>query len=270
MIYVVADVSTACCTVAGLVGCAQLARARRISWSSAASVAAFVVLATWAAMVAVYARAPLSPLRAHALLTALCLASAPWLAAALSVRERHISAIWGRWKVYLVTHAGVSGCAALVMWFFGVDWITGIGSEPTVVLTGWGLLAASASAASSFVALMVLGAGLPAGVGSTPALLLGMVGATGSVLWVSAGLLWRGYLTLTPLISAVALGAVAALMWTVGLVRDLPAGASIAPSRRLVYGASALSIVLAYILAARVAFEWIAALARNAVPAILP
>lgn len=266
----IVDLSSVMCVAAAGAGCVYLASGRRQSawfWSLAT---ALVFLAVWAVMISLYARGPFSPLRARSLLAAVCLVSAPWLLVALTMGQPDFRVAVSRWKGILIGQAAVGALSAAVMWAHGIDWVTGIGSEPAIVLTRWGLIAAAVSAAPACVALAIFLARLSNDVATMPAVWVGAVGASCGALWVSAGLLWRGYVSVTPLTSASAIGGAAALACTVGMAQGLTAARALAPSRRLVYGASAASLIVAYLLLARFAFNWAVELPGQAIRAMLP
>jgi len=228
------------------------------------------LFAVWATALMLYARAPFSPLTARTLLALLCLVPAPWLLVALTLGEPSVSGALARWKPLVVSH--VAGCtlAAAAMWLRGVDWITGIAAEPVTVLSQWGLIAAAVSSVSALAGLFVFALRLGSDASTTPALWTAAVGQIFSVLWVSTALLWRGYLSPGPLASASALGGGAAAVWLVSIVRTLPAARPLAPSRRLVYGASVAGLALAYLVVARFALAWALARATTAVPQVVP
>jgi len=232
--------------------------------------AALAALGGWALISALYLRMPFSSQRVHALLIGLCLAPAPWLAAGLALREGGVSPAWHRWHACLVTLAIGSTAAAVLMQLAGVDWITGIGPEPAVVLTRWGLVAVAIGALPCCAAVSLIAGQLRADVATTPALLLGALGAASSLLWVACAVMWHGYLTPSAVASGMALGAVAVLVGAVGAVSEVPLGKPLVPSRRLVYGAAAAGLVAFYLVAAHVALGWATEFARQAVPEIAP
>jgi putative PEP-CTERM system histidine kinase len=262
------DLSAATCAVASAVSFYQAARSGKRSLTVVA--VALAALAGWALVVCLYLRLPFSPQRVHALLAALCLAPGPWLAAALALHERSLEIVWTRWRGCLVVQALASGAAAVLMLSLGVDWITGIGPEPAVILSRWGLVAVAVGALPTGAAVALLAGGLPAGVATTPALLVGTLGAATSLLWAAASVLWRGYVAPTALLSATAVGTVAAVLSAIGAVREAPSGGSLIPSRRLVYGATIACLLAFYVLAAHVALGWATELAHNAGPEIVP
>lgn len=268
VMLIVSDMSAAVCAVGAVLACFQAARAPRHLLVPVA--AALAGLAAWALIAALYLRAPFSSPRVHALLIALCLAPAPWLAAGLTLRECGLDRVWKRWRGCLVTQAIGSTAAAVLMQTSGIDWITGIGPEPAVVLTRWGLAAVAVGALPSCAAVALMAGRWRAAIATTPALLLGTLGAASSLLWVTTAALWSGYLTPAPVVSGTAIGAVAVVLWAVGVVREVRPGIPLAPSRRLVYGAAAAALVASYVVAAHVALGWATALARNAMPAIAP
>jgi putative PEP-CTERM system histidine kinase len=268
---IVADFSAIVCALGAGLACLQLVRLRTRAQVPVA--AAFAALAVWACSVACYVRSPFSSLRVHSLLLALCLAPAPWLAAALSMRGvafDSADSAWKRWRRVLLSQALLSVGAAVLMQTSGVDWITGIGPEPAVVLTRWGLAALTASVLPGCAAFAVLAAGLADGMAIAPALLVGGLGAVGSLLWVATAVLWSGYLTPAPVMSATAIGSVAVVIWAIDAAREVQPGRTLLPSRRLVYGATAAGLVAAYLVAARVAVTWATQLAHDAMPAMVP
>lgn len=265
---IASEFSSAVCAVGALLACLQAARTPRRALAPIG--AALAALGGWAFISALYLRMPFSPQRVHALLLALCLAPAPWLVAALTSREGGVAAAWHRWRGCLVTLASGSIAAAVLMRVAGVDWITGIGPEPAVVLTRWGLVAVAIGALPCCAAVSLIVGQLRAGMATTPALLLGALGAASSLLWVACAVLWHGYLTPSAVESATALGAVAVVVWIIGAVREVPLGTPLVPSRRLVYGAAAAGLVAFYLVAAHVALGWATEFARQAVPEIAP
>jgi putative PEP-CTERM system histidine kinase len=265
---IVFDLSATVCVIGAIFACIQAARAPHRLLAPTAL--AMTALGGWAVVATIYLRAPFSSPRVHAVLSALCLAPAPWLAAALTLRDSDFDSVWKRWRGYVLAQAGASVAAAVLMYTSGIDWITGIGPQPTTVLTHWGIVALAIGALPACAAVVLVAGQLSAGMTTTPALLLGMLGAASSLLWVAALTLWSGYLTPTPVVSCLAVGAVATLLWSVGALREVRPGSQLVPSRRLVYGATAASLVAAYILAAHVALGWAAELARNAMSTIAP
>lgn len=265
---VLSDLSVVACAVAAVVSFYQAARSGRHSLFTVAI--ALAALGGWALVLCLYVRVPFSPRQVHALLAALCLAPGPWLVAGLALHERSLEIVWARWRGCLVIQAVGSVAATVLMLAVGVDWITGIGPEPTVVLSRWGLIAIAVGALPAGAAVVLVAGGLPAGVATTPGLLLGALGGASSLLWMAATVLWRGYVTPTPLVSATAVGAVAAVLLAVGAAREVPSGGLLIPSRRLVYGATIASLLAFYVLAAHVALGWATELARNAGPQIVP
>jgi len=265
---IVADFSALVCAIGA--GLACLLSIRPGDRSQAPVAAALVCLAGWACIAALYVRDPFSSWRVHALLTGLCLAPAPWLAAGLSLRGYRLEGAWERWRGCLLGQALGSVAAAVLMQTSGVDWITGIGPEPAVVLTRWGLAALSVGLLPSCAAFVVIAAGLADGMATAPALLVGALGAAGSLLWVGTAILWGGYLSLTPVVSGTAIGTVAVVVWAIDAGREARPGRTLGPSRRLVYGATAAGLVAAYLVAARVAVTWATQLAHAAMPAVAP
>ena len=265
---IVADFSAIVCALGAGLACLQLLRSANRSHAPVA--AALAALAGWACAVAWYVRSPFFSLRVHTLLIALCLAPAPWLAAGLCLRQYGFDSAWKRWRGLLLSQALGAVAAALLMQTSGVDWITGIGPEPAVVLTRWGLAAVTLGALPGCAALAVIAAGLADGMATAPALLVGALGAVGSLLWVATAVLWSGYLTPAQVVSGTAIGAVAVVVWAVDAVREARPGRTLLPSRRLVYGATAAGLIAAYLVAARVAVTWATQLAHDAMPAVVP
>ena len=268
MMPIVSEFSTAACAVGAALACVQAARAP--GRPLAAVGVALAALAGWGLISALYLRMPFSAQRVHALLIALCLAPAPWLAAGLALREGGVFQAWRRWRSCLAILAVGSIAAAVLMQLAGVDWITGIGPEPAVVLTRWGLVAIAIGALPACAGVSLMAGQLRASAATTPGLLLGALGAASSLLWVVSAVLWRGYLTPSVVVSGTALGAVAVLVWVVGAAREVPIGTPLVPSRRLVYGAAAGGLVAFYLVAAHVALGWATEFARQAVPEIAP
>jgi putative PEP-CTERM system histidine kinase len=265
---IVADISAVVSALGACLACIQLVRPG--SCSRAPVAAAFVALAVWASIAALYVHSPLSAARVHALLLALCLAPGPWLAAGLSLRGCRSSSAWKRWRSCLLSQALGSVTAAVLMQTFGVDWLTGIGPESQVVLTPLGLAAVAVGVFPSCAAFAVLAIGLADRMVTAPALLVGALGAAGSLLWVAGAVLWRGYLTPAPVVSGTQLCAVAVIVWAVGSLREVQLGQPLQPSRRLVYGAATAGLVAAYVIAARIAVTWATQLAPGALSAVRP
>jgi putative PEP-CTERM system histidine kinase len=271
MIDIVVGISSAVCLGATFVGVVQMARGGK---RGAGALLPFLLPAGavgfWTVASLLYGRAPFSGPRARLLLATCCLVHAPWLLAALAVREGGFGRVWVRWQSWIVLQAVVAAAAAAAMWLEGVDWITGIGSEPAVVLSRVGLLAIAASSVASGTALAVAVAGVWRGAPATPLLFAGIAGGTASLLWLSGTLLWGGYLALHTLTSMVALGAVAAAVWVAGTIREAPVAPALRPSRNLVYWTAAASLVGAYVLAARIAVDWLVSGLRTTMPGLLP
>lgn len=204
------------------------------------------------------------------LLTAICLVPSPWLLLALSCGEGSIRAAFSRWQALVLSLAASTVVASAVMWTHGVDWITGIASEPTIVVTGYGLLAAAVSSVPGCVAFAIFAFRWRSDVVEVPWLWASAVGAIGSVLWASGGLLWHGYVSLSSLVSADALGGVAAALGVVSMAQTLPSARPLLPSRRFVYWSSVASLIIAYLIVARFAFGWASGLAARAIPQVLP
>jgi putative PEP-CTERM system histidine kinase len=268
---IVADFSAIVCALGAGLACLQLVR---FGTRSRVPVAvALAALAAWACSAAWYVRSPFSSLRVHSLLIALCVAPAPWLAAGLSLRGYGFDSAdsaWKSWRGFLVGQVLAAVAAAALMQTCGIDWITGIGPEPIAVLTRWGLAAVTLGVLSSCAAFGVIAAGLADGMATAPALLVGALGAVGSLLWVATAVLWSGYLTPAPVMSGTALASVAVVIWTIDAVREVQPGRTLLPSRRLVYGATAAGLVVAYVIAARIAVTWVTQLAHDALRAMVP
>jgi signal transduction histidine kinase len=271
VVQLVIDLSSAWCTLAWGVALSAAVRSRhRQATVFVALVGSLALLAAWMVSVALYARDPQSPLLVRATLTALCLVSTPWLTLALGLGDGRLQVTLQRWRALLLPQAAVSVLAGTAMWFVGLDWVTGIGAEPAAVLTRAGSLALAATLLPALTALTLFLVRLPGDVSTMPALLGGIVGVIGCVGWTVLGVLWRGYFSLSPLVSPVAVSSAAAMLWAAGMLQEFVAVRSLAPSRRLVYGAVAVSLVLAYLLAARIALRWVAELASRAIPVLLP
>jgi putative PEP-CTERM system histidine kinase len=264
----VSELSFAVCALGAGLACFEAGRTRGHSLVPVA--VGLAAIAGWVLISLLYLRMPFSPQRVHALLIALCLAPAPWLAAGLALCESDIRAAWQRWRGCLIAQGIGSAAAAVSLRVAGVDWITGIGPEPAVVLTRWGLAAIAIGALPSCTAVALIAGRLPDGVKTTPALLLGALGAASSPLWVTTAALWHGYLTPSPVAAGGALAAVAVLVAAVGAVREMPLGTPLVPSRRLVYGAAVAGLVAFYLVAAHVALRWATEFARQAGPEIAP
>jgi putative PEP-CTERM system histidine kinase len=270
VVRLVADLSGVLCVLALLVAFGGVWRGQqRHARLLVMLLGSLALLLAWVVSVALYARHPESPLLVRASLTALCIISVPWLAVALGIGTLRLEQAVARWRVLLATQASFSVAASAVMWIAGVDWITGIGPEPAAVLSRAGSAALAIGLVPALVALALLLVRFGSDVSTIPALMVGVVGVMACVVWIEAGILWRGYLSLSPLISPVAVSSVAALVWAAGMMQELSASRPLAPSRRLVYGAVAASLVAVYLLAARIALIWVADLA-GAVPVLLP
>jgi len=270
VIAVVTDFSCLCSTLASVVGLVQRARGRKTSGVQGASVALMFALALWSAVASAYVRSPYSGFPARVLLAALCALPGLCLVNAIAWRDPAWRASWTRWSWLLIAAAGTAVGSAGAMYLWGLDWVTGIGAEPVVVVSEPGLRALAIGTVPAFVALLILIERLRADVAAAPGLLMGCVGVTVSLLWVAAGTLWHGYITPTALVSGVALGAAAAVVWTVGAVREAPSGPVLRPSRRLVYGACVAGVLVAYALLARVALAWTVQAARTVLPWLVP
>jgi putative PEP-CTERM system histidine kinase len=263
------DLGTVAAVLAGLAGCAAVVRTGRPSWVRILGLP-YAFFAALMIAVSLFVRSPFSPLRVRLVVTALCLAPAPWLLSVLALSAQSLAAALARWRALLIVQTLASVAAAALMWAYGVDWITGIGPEPAVVLSRWGLAAIGISAVPGCAALVILARRFGADAAAIPGLWASAVGAICSLLWISAVLLWRGYFSLSLLQSASALGGVSAAVGAVAILQTLSASAPFAPSRRLIYGASAASLVAAYLIVARFALGWVMDVAAAALPEVLP
>jgi signal transduction histidine kinase len=266
---IIAGVSCLVIGVACLTGTVRLLRAHpRRGWFFPLGLA-FVLLTGWVGSVVLYLGSPYGDRSARVTLAATCVALGPWLWVALTTGAGSVRTVTRRWGPLLVACAAATASAAAMMWWRGIDWITGIGSQPATILTQVGLGATALALLPVACTAVVLGARFPRDIGAMPGVTVGTIGAFCSVTWVATAVLWRGYLTTQPLTSAAALAAVAATIWAASVVRRLPATRPLSPSRPLVYGAAALALVLGYVIAARFAFRLLAPLAA-ALPEMLP
>lgn len=269
MLRFVVDFSTVASVLAGLAGGAAVVRTGRPSWVRILGLP-YPLFAALMITVFLLVGSPFSPLRVRLVVTALCLAPAPWLLSALALSEQSLAGVLARWRVLLVVQTVASIAAAALMWAHGVDWITGIASEPAVVLTRWGLAAIGIGAVPGCAALVILARRFGADAAVIPGVWVSAVGAICSLMWITAVVLWRGYLSLSLLQSASALGGVAAAVGAVAILQMVSASAPLAPSRRLIYGTAAASLVGAYLIVARFALGWVMDLTATALPEILP
>jgi len=268
----VSDFSAISCGLAVLVGAAQVARAPRQRRELLALTAPILGLLLWTSVVPLYARAPFSAWPARTLLAFLCLGPVFWLLVPLAIGDgfslsRRPRATVTGWVLSQLTAAAL---AAALMWCFGIDWVTGIGSEPVVIVTGWGGFAAGLTAVACGLALAILAVYARHLFAVMPAVIVGLLGALCSTLWVTTDLLRNGYLAETTLVSAAALAAAAAILWAVGIARQVNFLPPIAPSRRLVYTATMIGLGVTYVLGANSALGWINGLLRQTIPTILP
>ena len=272
MTSVVTDFSAISCGLAVLVGAAQVARAPRQRRELLALTAPILGLLLWTSVVPLYARAPFSAWPARTLLAFLCLGPAFWLLVPLTIRHGSSPSRTSRPRVtgWVLSQIVTGALAALLMWRFGIDWITGIGSEPVVIVTGWGTFAAALTAVACGVALAILAVCARHLITVMPAVIVGLLGALCSTLWITTDLLRNGYVAETTLVSAAALAAAAAVVWAAGISRQVAFLPLIAPSRRLVYAATMIGLGVTYVLGANSALGWISGLVRQTIPTILP
>jgi signal transduction histidine kinase len=270
MNHALADVSSACALSAAALGCVQASRAglrRHTAWVQAL---AFVLTAAWTVSVSLYLRQPFSPPHAVAALALLALALGAWPATALALGEPSRVRLWSRWGAPLIVLALWSAACAAVLATRGVDWLTGIGSQPLIILSRAGLAGVGAAGVPALAAVGVLAWQLAPQWARMPRLLVGVAGAAASQLALWAYLLVYGFVDAGLLTSLAALSATAALVWMVGLVREVPAAPRVALSRRLVYGAVATALAAAYTLAAGAAVGWMRFLALSTAGEMLP
>ncbi len=275
MSYLVGDYSAVFCGLAVLVGMAQALRAPQQRRELVALSAPMLGLFLWAGVVPVYVRAPFSAWPARAFLSTLCLAPAfclvlplllGELAASSGKAQRSATNRLRYWTPPIVACA----MAAVLMWYRGLDWVTGIGPDPVVLVSPWGKLAAAVSATTGGVLLVSLVLRFRRLVAVMPAITVGLVGCIASTFWLTTDLLRRGYLADTTLVSGAAFAGAAAAVWTMGMSRQVRLVPPLAPSRRLIYGATLSGLVVTYALGAKSAFDWISSLAQQTTPAILP
>jgi signal transduction histidine kinase len=269
MTRAIADFSCALCASATLLGSVYLIRARpRRGWFFPISLA-WIVLTGWLVGVALAVRAPLSEIRMRLLLAALCVALGPWLVVALTVGSTSVRSTLVRWRWLLVGGIASTAVATGLMWWRGLDWVTGIGPLPTTVFAGPGLIALGAALVPTTAAAIVLIRRATHDVVTMPAVAVGTIGAIGSIMWVAVVGLWRGYVTTADLTATATLAGASALVWAGGILRQLPVARPVLPSRGAVYAAAAISIVLSYAVAARVVYVAFAP-AAAALPEVLP
>lgn len=271
MTSVVTDFSPILCGLAVLVGAAQVARAPRRR-ELVALTAPILGLLLWTSVVPLYARAPFSAWPARTLLAFLCLGPVFWLLVPLAIRDGSSLSRTSRPRAtgWVLSQILTGALAAGLMWRFGIDWITGIGAEPVVIVTGWGTFAAALTAIACGVALAILAVCARHLITIMPAVIVGLLGALCSTLWITTDLLRNGYVAETTLVSAAAVGAAAAVVWAAGISRQVDFLPLIAPSRRLVYAATMIGLGVTYVLGANSALGWISGLARQTIPTILP
>jgi putative PEP-CTERM system histidine kinase len=262
------------CSVLGVAAaaavCARVVSARpRAAWLWPLA-AGFIALALWAITVSAYVHAPFSAFRVRVLLLTLCVVLGPWMLFVLTLCARPPMRALSQWKGLILAQGAGYGLAGAIIWRHGVDWITGIGSEPTVVLTWWGLVALAVSSVPGWVVLAVFVLRVGSDVADMPAVWISAAGVASSVLFASLSIFWHGYLDLNRLVSVDVLGTVAAMVGAASIVRTLPGGRPFLPSRRVVYGAAAVGLVAAYLLVARFVLGWAVDWAAGAVPEILP
>ena len=270
MEQLIVDITSACAVSAGIVGVLCLAAPATRGGASSLLGVSWAASAVWALAISLFVRAPFSATNARLLLTALCLVGLPWLLLALSYREDSVRAALSRWRPLLLSLAVADVTAAAVMWLHGVDWVTGIGSEPTIVVTRAGLLAAAVSAVPAGVAFALFTARSWSDVLEMPWLWVSAIGAIASLLWAACSLLWHGYVALHALVAADALGGVAAAVGVVAMGQTLPSPRPLVPSRRFVYGASVAGLIIAYLVAAHFAFYWASGFPARALQQVLP
>lgn len=246
----VTDISGAFAAAASLFGALAMWRGpggRRIERSF---VLGLSLVALWTLTVAVVVRAPRWSVGLHLFLATHCALSAMWWHLAARLATGGPAGKVGPWRTAIRLQVFASLVATAAAALAGVDWITGIGGEPTVVLSRIGVVAMGVSVIPALGGLFVLGRVLAGGSVGLPVLMVGVTGAIGSALWASIGMLWHGYFTVGSLISPAVVASLAAGLWAGGLVWPA-APRRPAPSRRFVFEAVAIAVVLAYLLAAR-------------------
>lgn len=269
MTRTIVDFSSVLCASATVLGAAYLLRARpRRGWFFPLA-AAWILLSAWMAGVAFGVRAPFSETRMRALLSAHCLALGPWLAVALTIGAPSVRTALNRYRNLVVACGACTVASSVLMWSQGIDWITGIGETPTTVLARSGLLAFGMALVPALAGAVVLGRRLSNDVGTMPAVAVGNFGAMGSLAWITVAGVWRGHLTTSDLSATAALVGASALIWAPGVLRQLPVARPLALSRGVVYAAVASSVVVSYLVAARVLYLAAAPVAA-ALPELLP
>jgi putative PEP-CTERM system histidine kinase len=269
MLRFMIDFSAVASVLAALAGGAAAARTARPSWVRIFGLP-YALFAAFIIAVSLFMRSPYSPLRVRLLVTVFCLAPAPWLLSVLALSAQSLAAALARWRALLVVQTLASMAAAALMWAYGVDWITGIASEPAVVVSSWGLAAIGISAAPGCAALVILARRFGTDAAAIPGLWTSAVGTICSLLWIAAASLWHGYLSSSLLHPASALGGVSAAVGAVAILQMVSTTSPLAPSRRLIYGACAASLVAAYLIVARFALGWVMDAAAAALPEVLP
>lgn len=264
------EVSTACAGSAAVLGLVQALRAgarRHTAWLHALALA---LTATWMLSACVYLRQPLSQPRAAALLALFVLALGAWPAAAVALDEPSPARLWKRWGPALCVSALASAVCAAVAWTSGVDWLTGIGSEPLIILSRAGMAAMTLAGVPAALALAVLAWQCAPQWARMPRLFLGTAGVVGSQVGLWVCLLVSGYVPAGVITAFVALGAAAALLWMLGVAREVPAAPRVVLSRRLVYAAAIATLALGYALAAGAAVGWMGLFGQASAGAMLP
>jgi len=264
------EVSSLFCCAAGIFGAVLVFKDRPRSAGLQPMRIALASVALWGTVLWVYARSPYSTVRVHLLMAVLCLFPMVWLPAVLSMGERDLRKVLSRWSRPIGLTGLVCLTGAMIMVCGGVDWITGIVSEPAVVLTRAGVWAVAASAVPLAAAMVGLTRRMSIDLRATPALWLSAMGEMGSLLWICTDIMWRGYLAMHVLTAAAALASAAATLGAAALLRGVPPVRPFAPSRRLVYGTAVATLVIAYIMLARFALGWVVAAASAAAPQLLP
>lgn len=269
MTRAIADFSCALCAIATLLGGAYLVRARpRRGWFFPLA-SGWIALTLWLVTVSLSVRAPFAETRMRLVLSALCLALGPWLTVALTVGTSSVRTVFSQWRVLLLCSAACTVSASVIMFWRGVDWITGIGTLPTTIVGPFGVAALGIALVPALVAAIIMARRFSQDVGTMPAVTVGTAGALGSIMWAAGVGLWRGYVTTEDLTTTAALASASALVWAAAVLRQLPVARPLAPSRGVVYAAAATSVVLSYLVAARVAYVAVAPVAA-ALPEILP
>ncbi|MCK6554788.1 ATP-binding protein [Candidatus Binatia bacterium] len=226
------------------------------------------LVAWWTVATAIVVRVPFWTAAERMFLGLHCAASAPWWYLAARLSAGGAAGVVGPWRTAILLQAAVSLLAAVAAGAAGIDWVTGIGSEPTVVLSRLGTAAVGVGAVPAVVGLVLVGRMLAGGSVGLPVLAVGVTAAMAGVLWASVGMLWRGYFTIGWLISPAVVVSLAAVLWAVGLVWPA-APRRPAPSRRFVFETIAVAVVLVYLLAAQSIVALVARIAAGVAP-VLP